>query len=272
MVITSNTITDKNYKRLSIQISLNGLSFCCRDLLSKQIISFKEIDFNAYPKNYSIENSLWKTFLDENDLTKEYDEVVVLHDNTLNTFVPLPLFDEEYKGSYLQYNTKVFETDYFTFDPIKNYDMVNVYVPYVNINNYLIDQLGTFEYMHSSSILVSKLLENSKNDEAVNMFIHFRHNHFEIVVIQNQKLLLFNSFEYNTPDDFIYYLLFTAEQLHLNPESLKLFLLGDIQEESELFKKAYRYIRNVSLYETELEESHPFSSRDTRRNFILFHS
>jgi hypothetical protein len=104
------------------------------------------------------------------------------------------------------------------------------------------------------------------------MFIHFRHNHFEIVVIQNQKLLLFNSFEYNTPDDFIYYLLFTAEQLHLNPESLKLFLLGDIQEESELFKKAYRYIRNVSLYETELEENQQFSSRDTRRNFILFHS
>jgi len=272
MVITNNTITDKNYKRLSIQISLNGLSFCCRDLLNNKIISYKEIDFKKYPKTYSIENCLWKTFLDENDLTKTYDEVVVLHDNTLNTFVPLPLFDEEYKGSYLQYNTKVFETDYFTFDPIKNYDMVNVYVPYVNINNYLIDQLGAFEYIHSSSILVNKLLENSKNDESVTMFIHFLHNHFEIVVIQNQKLLLFNTFEYNTPDDFIYYLLFTAEQLHLNPESLQLNLLGTIKEEDELYKKAYRYIRKVALYDINIDANTTFSAEERRKNFILFHS
>ncbi len=272
MVITNNTITDKNYKRLSIQISLNGLSFCCRDLLSQSITTYKAIDFKTYPKNYSIEECLWKSFLDENELTQSYDEVLVLHDNMLNTFVPIPLFDEAYKGSYLQYNTKVFETDYFTFDPIKKYDMVNVYVPYVNINNYLIDQLGSFEYLHSASILVTKLLENSKNEEAITMFVHFMHNHFEIVVIQNQRLLLFNTFEFNTPDDFIYYLLFTAEQLQLNPETVQINLLGAISEASELYKIAYRYIRNVALYDVPVTDNAAITAEERRRHFILFHS
>jgi hypothetical protein len=51
------------------------------------------------------------------------------------------------------------------------------------------------------------------------MTVHFSEGHFEIIVIQNQKLLLFNSFDYQTPEDFIYYVLFTAEQLSLNPKT-----------------------------------------------------
>jgi hypothetical protein len=50
------------------------------------------------------------------------------------------------------------------------------------------------------------------------MTVHFSEGHFEII-IQNQKLLFFNSFDYQTPEDFIYYVLFTAEQLSLNPEN-----------------------------------------------------
>ncbi|MBL4643407.1 MAG: DUF3822 family protein, partial [Flavobacteriaceae bacterium] len=48
-------------------------------------------------------------------------------------------------------------------------------------------------------------------------------------------------------EDFIYYILFTAEQLQLNPEELLLFFIGDIEEESELYHIAYQYIRNVDF-------------------------
>lgn len=273
MVKTNNSVIDKNFKKLSIQISLNGLSFCCSDLLTNRIYSAQSIDFKKYPKNFTIENAIWKSFLDYEEFTKNYDEIVVIHENNLNSFVPTPFFDEDYKGSYLQYNTKVFETDYFSFDTIDKQDMVNVYVPYVNVNNYLIDQFGSFEYKHSSSVLVAKLLDASKNIDAVKMYIHVASNHFEIIVIQNHQLLLFNTFEYQTADDFLYYLLFTAEQLHLNPETFKLWLLGDIAESDELYQKAYQYIRNIEFFDTsDLEEKNSFSPKDNRKNFILFHS
>jgi hypothetical protein len=48
------------------------------------------------------------------------------------------------------------------------------------------------------------------------MTVHFSEGHFEIIVIQNQKLLLFNSFDYQTPEDFIFVL---PEQLSLNPKT-----------------------------------------------------
>ena len=41
---------------------------------------------------------------------------------------------------YLKYSIKVLENDFVTFDELNNCDIVNVYIPFVNINNFLIDQ------------------------------------------------------------------------------------------------------------------------------------
>ncbi|MFN3640876.1 MAG: DUF3822 family protein, partial [Flavobacterium sp.] len=180
MEITNKSITEKKFKRLSIQVSLDGLSFCASDTVNKDILEIKQVSFSDYPKNFSIENSLWKSFMEFDALTAQYDDIVVLHENSLNSFVPEALFDENYKGSYLQYNTKVFETDFFTFDQLKTHEMINVYVPYVNINNYLIDQFGSFEYKHFGSILVEGLLKKSSKSISSVMYVHVAATHFEI--------------------------------------------------------------------------------------------
>jgi hypothetical protein len=151
--------------------------------------------------------------------------------------------------------------------------MNHVYIPFVNINNYLLDQFVTFNYKHTNSILVSKLLDLSKNVDEKQVFVHFSANKFEIIIVQNQKLLLFNSFDFATKEDFIYYLLYTTEQLNLNPEHFKVSLLGEISEESELFQIAFKYVRNVSLLDvSDLQKHNDFSTAQNLKHFILFQS
>jgi len=263
-------ITTKNYRKLALQVGLNGLSFCCFDTLNLNITSYRKVTFEKYR---SLEEQLWKVFVNNQELTRPYDEIVVLHDNNFNTFVPTALFDENFLGSYLQYNTKVFETDFFTFDVISSYEMNNVYVPLMNVNNFLIDQFGSFDYKNVNSILVSKLLDYSRNVEEKQVFVHLQDTHFEIVAAQNQKLLLYNSFEYNTPEDFLYYLLFTLEQLYLNPETVKVSLLGSVDENGTYFAIAYKYIRNITLLDTAaLEEKYSVPKEAASAHFILFNS
>lgn len=270
---SSGNITDKKYRRLLLQVGLNGFSICIVDTLQKVVLNIKEIDFTAFTNSSKVEENYYKAFIDNPELKDTYDEIVVLHDNNLDTFVPKALFDDEYLGTYLQYNTKVFETDFFAFDEIANYELNHVYIPYVNINNFLLDQFTTFNYKHISSVLVSKLLDISKNIDEKQVFVHFSSRKFEIVVVQNQKLLLFNSFDFTTKEDFIYYLLFTTEQLNLNPEHFKLYLLGAISEESELFSIAYKYVRNISLLDvSELQKHNEFSTAQNLKHFILFQS
>ncbi|MFV8334211.1 DUF3822 family protein [Flavobacterium sp. GSP14] len=266
-------IAEKKYKKLSMQVSLTGLSFCCFDTLNNTVTSFNEVHFDTFHKATKIEDLFANAFINHPELKDSYDEILVIHNNNLSTFVPEPLFDENFLGSYLQYNTKVFETDFFAFDEIPNYQMNAVYIPYVNINNFFIDQFGTFDYKHANSILVSKLLIASKNKDDKKMFVHINIGHFEIIIVQNQKLILFNSFDYKTPEDFLYYILFTAEQLNLNPENFPLELIGNIDTESDYFKIAYQYIRNVSLIDVEdLRWNNYFSEAENRNHFILFNS
>lgn len=266
----NDTIVTKNYRKLTLQVSQSGLSFCCLDTINWELLACKHFTFDKYKP---AESQLWQLFVENAELTKPYDEITVLHDNSFNTFVPAALFDENYLGSYLQYNTKVFETDFFAFDALEAYGMHNVYVPLMNVNNFLIDQFGTFEYKNVNSILVGKLLEASKNIDEKQVYVHVQTGHFEIVVAQNQKLVLFNSFEYSTAEDFLYYLLFTVEQLMLNPETAKVWLLGAINENDELFAIAYKYIRNVALYDASaLAAKYSITKREALQQFILLQS
>jgi hypothetical protein len=267
----NSSVIDKTYKKLTVQVSLNGLSFACFDTLTNTVIALQDIAIESFPKNTPIEDLFADAFRNYPELKAKYDEIVIVHSNNLCTFVPTALFDEDYLGSYLQFNTKVFETDFFTFDVLEKYEMNNVYIPYVNMNNYFIDQFGSFDYKHANSILVNKLLDVSKNNEESKLFVHVCDSHFEIIVVQNQKLQFFNSFDYKTPEDFIYYILFTAEQLHLNPESFKMEVLGAIAEGDSLYTIAYKYVRNISLFDVSAIQNN-FSQAENRQHFILLHS
>lgn len=273
MLVNRPNITEKNYRKLSIRVRPDGFTFCTTDTLSDTILSMKDIRFTDVGNGHNAEDFYSKAFSQHEELHQKYDEVVVAHENGLSTFVPQALFDENFLGSYLQYNVKVFETDFVAFDELPNYGMNNVYLPFSGINNFLIDKFGDFEYRHVSSILVSRLLDSSKNIEEKQVFAHFSDKRFDLVVVQNQKLLLFNTFDYRTKEDFIYYLLFAVEQLNLNPESFKLQLLGDISQESDCYQIAYTYVRHVSLLDvSRLQLRNEFTEADNRKHFILFQS
>lgn len=266
----SQSITSRNYKKLALQVSVNGMSFCEFDTLNGQAGNLSHI---AFPKGSNIDDELWKAFVHHPELKLAFDDKTVLHDNSFNTFVPNALFDENYPGSYLQYSTRVFEGDFFAWDGLQTHDMANVYVPLMNVNNFLIERLGSFDYKNTNSILVEKLLDASVNNDEKQVYVHIQPTHFEIVVAQDQKLLLFNSFEYAAPTDFLYYLLFTLEQLSLNPETVKVWLLGDITTESPLFEAAYTYIRHVALYDTTaLAQKRQVTPQEASTHFILLNA
>lgn len=269
MLVNAANITEKKYQKLTVQVSSSGMSFSSFDTLNHHILSVDEVVFDGVNAEATVEK-----ILKEHAVFQEsYDEVVVLHENNLATFVPLPLFNELYIGSYLQYNTKVFETDFFDYDTISSHAIITVYVPNVNMNTVFEDHFGTCNYKHVHTVLVSRLLDLSKNVDDKRMFVHMAKTHFEIIIVQNQHLLLFNSFDYKTPEDLIYYLLFTAEQLNMNPESFKLEFIGDVVENDAYFKIAYKYIRNVSIFDiSDLKPNNTFSTADNLKHFILFQS
>ena len=269
----SSNIDKKFNNELSIQASLNGLSFCIVDKFINSPIYYNHIPFNKKQTPDKILDILKVELSNEAIYDKDFHSVRVIHDNELSTVVPKPLFNEELIADYLKFNSRILRTDYITFYEIALSDNVNVYIPYININNYIYEKFGEFVYHHFSTILLEKLLATHKNSTGALMFAHISVNrHFEIIVIDEGKLKLYNSFEYASKEDFIYYILFVAEQLELNPEEFELQLIGNSDGHSELYKIAYTYVRNtkVATYPTPLEIKS--AQKGLEKNIVLLNS
>lgn len=257
---------------LSIQISLSGLSFCILQRDTHTITFLKEIDFQKKLNPLELLDHLKHVFNTEKVTDTSYNAITVIHDNELSTLVPKPLFKEECLVDYLKFNSKILATDFVTYDDIVINERVNVYVPYININNFIYDQFGAFTFKHVSTILIEEILHIEKNASSPKVYVNVSKNNFEMVVVENTKLMLYNTFEYATPEDFIYYILFATEQLNLNPETFNLVFIGDVHTDDALYTMAYKYIRHVSFGNRNESYHYTEAPKSNHSNFTLIKS
>lgn len=238
-------------KALSIQISLNGLSFCILDTSEKTIHYLKSVTFDKKKSPYELLEKLEAAIETQSLLKQSFDAVYCVYQNELSCLVPEALFEEEHLAEYLKFNAKILKTDYIAYDVLPCIESMNVYIPLININNYIFETFGNFTYKHASTVLIESLIESQTQTASTALYLNVNSNSFELLAIENKKLQFYNRFNYHSKEDFIYYLLYSVEQLKLDPESVKLHLLGNIDEKNELFQIAYRYIRHVELLKTE---------------------
>ena len=77
------------------------------------------------------------------------------------------------------------------------------------------------------------------------IFVNVRNSYLDIIITEERKLLYYNSFNYRSKEDFIYYVIFVLEQLKLNPEEIDLILSGYIDKNSKIFDIIFNYVRNI---------------------------
>jgi len=254
-------------RKLSIQFSLDGFSFCTTNT-HNEVIEFSSYYFSKTKNSPElILEKLQDIFKKEKSLQYDFETVTVIHQNNLNTLVPNEYFKKDALKSYLKYSIKTIATDLITFDELDFMNSRNVYVPYVNINNFLFQNFGEFEYKHYSSVLLEKLFSIATND--ICCYIHVSKSTFDIVIIKNSNLQFFNIFEYKTKEDFMYYVLFTLEQLDLSTEETFVSILGDMEEDSDLFRLMYTYIRNIDFLSSKNPVFNNQKEISKHSNFIL---
>lgn len=243
------TLSNTKDTKLSIQFNLDGFSFCITN--TKETLYFADYVFEE--KQITPEKLLSKIehiFKTDSILQKDFSSVLVIHQNNLFSLVPNKFFNENKLAEYLNYNIKTLATDFITFDDLPSIDAKNVFVPYVNINNYLFQNFGEFEYKHHLTVFIEKLISINNFEEEKKVYVNVSDNNIDIVVLQKKQLIFANSFYFETKEDFIYYILFSFEQLKLNVEEIKLYFTGAIEKESEIYNITFQYIRNVFFLES----------------------
>jgi len=235
-------------KILSILVSRDGFYFCISQD-NKKVTAFYQQKFSSPQRPEEllreIRSALTHSFKEE--VSSVFIGVKVIYAHTLYALVPRPYFLEEKLSDYLKFNTRLMSTDEMTYDKLITMNANLVYVPFTNINNFLYDQFGQFTFKHAVGLFVDQCKQ--KENEGINVYINVYPTHFDLCVFDDGDLKLCNSFDYFSPEDFVYYVLFVFEQLKLDPETVALFLCGEIDKDSKTFDLLFTYVRDVSFLE-----------------------
>ena len=76
-----------------------------------------------------------------------------------------------------------------------------------------------------------------------------------MIVLKEAKLLFYNYFRFKTKEDFLYFLLFSVEQLHLDAGSIPVYFLGMIEDKSAITEIVSRYFRDIRFKNKDLNKS-----------------
>ena len=263
-----DNIHDTINNRLSVQVSLNGLSFLVTkpDSFEKVFFIEKMLDHSTTPEELLMD--IETVIAQHNILNSKFSEVSIVYATPIYSLVPSSLFDETKASEYLKFNSKILANDYMAYDVLENQNIVVVYVPFMNINNFFFEKYGTFSYYHATTIMLKAILEAEKYS-LPKMYLHFQKSSFDCIVLKDGTLELCNSYTYKTPEDFIYYTLFCMEQLKLNPETLPVLLCGEIDKNDANYKIAYTYIRNIEFVAANISAVKIGEGAQAHRHFIL---
>jgi hypothetical protein len=254
---------------LSIRMHTDGLSYCIQDTSTNKYLHLEAFFLGEPGQRYipgeperSDANKLLQLLEGELSwLRQPFHKTRIMYEAGSSTLVPEALFDEKELSAIFNFNVAngPGEPKDLRYDQLKGTNAYNVYHIPLALRTFIDKYFHEAQLYHHSSVMIQALLSKFRNiDTEKQLFVNTGHSHIDILQIKDKKLDYYNSFRYNTAEDFMYFLVFVVEQLKLNPESVQVVLLGEIERHSPLSDLINKYIRNVSFIDRNSDHRYSF--------------
>ena len=250
--LPSQQLLDQSYVsrldqlKLNLQVSKNYLFASHFDSSKKQYVSLEEYYLGNHESWFMMQENAATIFKKLGMTNGNITASVSLVDHNY-ALVPLGLFDEKQLSTYLNFNSLSHQDEQLVhrFDVLESQQTAIVYGVPSSVSRMLENQLSNFSWSHFAFPLLESILLNAAPEAT--LYLHIQYNRFDVVYVDNKKLKFFNSFNYQTVEDLIYFLLYVMEQLNLDRESIPVELIGEFDEQSALYEMLFKYIRKVSI-------------------------
>ncbi len=252
MSITS--LVDNNFDKnittsyfLSIQLALDGFSFCVLDPISNEYIQFYSRQLSL---NENIFDILCQEIKDNPTLGYSYQKVFILYNSKQTTLVPDALFQKDKESTFLNFcfQNKNSEEHLFFNNKIRMADSYCVYSIPKRIITELHMHFSNLYFFTQTAPFIENALLNTTNDALhYHVHINIQDSFFEIIVTTGNDLIMHNNFKFKDKKEFLYFVLFVFEQLKLNTHLTNVFLSGLVSKNDEIYSLLKRYIKHVKV-------------------------
>lgn len=243
---------------LSIRSASDGLSFCVLDPVINTYIAYAFIPFKDNSKDHIKTQELLIT---EKLLNLPYKKVLFMIESPHATLVPSALYDPSRKQELFSLNHSLYESDLqLEAQKIKMADAWNIFSVPKFLFHLIKNQFDSVSFYQQYSPFIETCLlsvQNKTHENSINIDLH--HNFFDIVVMESRSLKMCNSFRFTNTNDFVYFVLFTFEQLKMSTENTKINLHGVYDRQNIYYQSLKNYLRQTKIaatsYHFEFSES-----------------
>ncbi|HPE76683.1 MAG TPA: DUF3822 family protein [Draconibacterium sp.] len=236
----------KNYI-LSIQVCLDGFSFLIVDPREKQVVAIKNS-----PIKISNENLLarhLKEWLTSEALFKnQFESVSLLYYSENFTLVPEEFYAREKQKNLasLLFDKKL--SGNIIENIIENLSLALLFPVPQEISNVLNQFFKSIEILHP----VTNVIRSYKAGEnGILSFILLTKKCFHLVAFENDKLKLASSFQIQHPNDLVYNVINSFQQIGLARSETSLFIVSAIDQNTETESLLKPYFNKVGILKTE---------------------
>ena len=248
------SLLDKSYSKdhsiqyhLSLQVDTDGLSYCILDTKRKHYIVFQKYVFGKSGDMIAFLNKVENCLEEDSILKSSFNSSSFIYLTQTSTLVPNVFVDELNLRDYFEFNHPLEELDEMHYNIIPEINASNVFALPTYLANLLYDKFKGLKFYHQATPFIKSVLKDFRHSSSVHLNLNT--GFFDIVIKQENKLRLYNTFLYQNETDLLYYVLFTINQLNLNPATIPLTICGEMSDRVSLQGSLSKYIPKLMYLE-----------------------
>lgn len=211
---------------LSIQAEADGLSFCVLNTVLNKYIVLRSYPFLSNDPDILTDECRSVFEIDEL-LGLRYKSSSHLWISPWSTLVPHHLFDPDEADTCLAFNHGKLTGEQTQYHFVKPVNLYNIFSCPETLTALLRKYQPDISLFHQTSPVIGSVIRTSR--QFVGMAVFFYSRYLDIVVVENNRLLFYNTFQINTPEDSVYYLMGVSNLFNIDLLSTRLMYVGDLK-------------------------------------------
>ncbi len=232
--------------KLSIQVSLNGLSFCILDPVRNKFVALSHKKFEKDILLDDLQIAV-EDYIDSNELlNKEYKSTQIIWESFKCTLIPEKYFDDKNLKKLFELNHKLDDLDEIHYKKLKYSDSYTVFIVPNQIAGVLSRKYKSARFYNQQIPFVDTVLFKH-HSETKKVFININNDFIDIAISQKGKLQFYNAFNYKSDNDILYFIINVYEQQKLETEHTELVISGIKDKKSEFYTMLKEFIGHLKF-------------------------
>ena len=239
---------------LSIQLGLDGFSFCILDIFRHKYIAFQHIPL-VVGKLQFLAKKIESIFEAEEILNASYQSVSVTYSTNNATLIPKEYTEPSNLIKIAALTNEISRNEDICSEDLPGFNYQLVYSYPKELMTFLNRKYTEFKFMHKSIPLLSAT-NNQRNEKKNTLLINFENKYIRMIAIRGSQIELYNSFYFKTETDFLYYTLNIWHSLQFDPERDEILIGGFVADDSSYVRQLKKYISTIHFLKPSIDFSY----------------